>query len=97
MTKHRWKVIVHSGFNEQGIWIIDAEVLYAGGMAPPRDSPIRKRARRALDKAVQKEKLRGLHFFGAQRVRVNLHAFEDQLDFPLHELLPSSVPPPDSD
>jgi len=89
MTKRRYRVTVHAGFDEDGVWIIYARVWYGYDLAPPRHSPIRTRARAALDKAVQREKLRGFNLYGARRAHLHLDAFEDRLDFSLEELVPS--------
>ena len=86
-----WKIAVHAGFNEDGVWTIDARLRYAGGVIPPRRSVVRGNGRGALFEAVHREKLRGLDFYGAKRVSVHFDTGEEVVDFSPNEPFPEVI------
>jgi hypothetical protein len=76
---------VHGGFNDDGVWFIDARLSFPGSRKV--GSPLFSRGRRALLEAIFREERRGREL-GALWVRVHLEAGKIVKDFQVENLTP---------
>ncbi len=68
-------ISVEAGFDEDGIWVIDARLSCPDGMVPPFGSSLLGLGRLALLEAIAREGWRG-RSLGAKRVRVHLEGHD---------------------
>jgi hypothetical protein len=79
---------VEAGFDEGGVWVIDARLVFRDG-TPPTGSGLLGDGRVALLKAIHEEGLRG-RALGATRVLVRMDAGDGPVDITPDGVLPKA-------
>ena len=83
-TDAPFTISVEAGFDESGIWVIDARLTWRDGVVPPLGSRLLGLGRLALLEAIAREGWRG-RSLGATRVRVHMEG-HDRVSLSLGEL-----------